>query len=103
MIALISFLGCALFLSEDNFPDQYAAALCSRYQECLKGAFEAEYDDDMDECIDDGADLFDDIDNDCDFDPDEGADCLDSIRSISCGDMVEDGIGDDCDKVYDCD
>lgn len=97
---LVSLLGCLFGYDEDSFIEAYAQVQCARLSECFRGYYEDEYDGEMDECIDDGEDAFDAVDN-CDFDEDKAADCLEELRSDSCGDWYADDH-DDCWEVFDC-
>lgn len=92
-------VGCLFELDEDSFKEQFASVFCLRMQECSRGAFEAEYDADIAECQEDMDDLLDNSDQG-DFDEDNAADCLEELRSVTCGDLYEDGL-DDCDEVWD--
>jgi hypothetical protein len=91
--------GC---VTEDSFVEQYARVGCIRARECNKGFFQAEYDNDIGECVDDALDYYDDVEDyydDCDFDEDNARECLAQLRSDSCGDLYEDGVG-DCNHVW---
>ena len=101
-IFVVLMVGCAT--NEDTFWEQYAQVSCTRMHECLKGPFQAEWDDDISECVDDQMDDYEDAEDyydDCDFDDDKARKCLEQTRSDSCGDLSEDGV-DDCSEVYDC-
>ncbi len=93
--------GCFLVVDEDTFPDQYASLTCNRMMECNRGYFEAEYDADMEDCMDEYVDAIEDLDSDCDFDDDEARDCLEKVQSSTCGDLWEDDPK-DCGQVYTC-
>ena len=100
-----SFLGC--FTTEESYPDQSIAATCSMYFNCYKGEFYQEWDD-MDECIDDGRDAWDDNEDffdDCDFDADQAVQCLAAMNAYaaSCSEDDADDVSDECEDVYtDC-
>lgn len=98
-MTLLLLVGCLFELDEDAFKDQYASIWCARVHECNLGFYESEYDADYDECVDDVDDLLDDLDGG-DYDEDAAADCLEQMRSISCGELYEDGA-DDCNDVWD--
>lgn len=99
---LATILGCGV--TEENYFQQLSEVTCSRLKECNKGAFQAEWDNDVGECSDDFMDEYEDAEDffdDCDFDEDKAKDCLAAMRSDSCGDLYEDGV-DDCNDVWDC-
>ncbi|MBM4367055.1 MAG: hypothetical protein FJ102_12650 [Deltaproteobacteria bacterium] len=97
---ILALFACFWNGDDDTYPESFATVYCSRLNECYRGAYEEEYDGEMDECIDEVTDDVEDWD-DCDFDEDKAADCLEDLRSESCGDFY-DGDHDDCWEVYDC-
>lgn len=93
--------GCFLVVDEDTYPQQFASLYCNRLLECSRGYFEAEYDADMEDCVDDQVDRIEDYPSSCDFDDDEARDCLEKVQASTCGDLTED-YPKDCGKVYSC-
>ncbi len=96
---IIWLAGCIFELDEDAFKEQFSYGICQRLSECQRGYYENEYDGDLEDCADDVDDGLDDIDGG-DFDEDQAADCMEEVRSISCGDLYEDGL-EDCEEVWD--
>lgn len=96
---LLFLLAC---VTSDNFPTRFGAEVCERYEECVKAAFDATYDD-MGECIDEFATL--DLGEEgCSFDAKAASECLGAVRDVSCDALFVDGEGFEvCGEVYtDC-
>jgi hypothetical protein len=85
---------------EEHFPESYANVYCLRVEECARGVYESEYDGEMEECVSKVQDIWEEIADFADkFDDDDAVECLDELRSESCGDWAE-GEPDECAKVY---
>ena len=95
----VALTGC-FAADEDHFPESFANVYCLRMEECARGLYESKYDADMQDCIDDIQDATEDLAKASDeFDDDDAVDCLDQMRSETCGDWAE-GEPDDCGRVY---
>lgn len=85
---------------EENFPASFANVYCFRVEECARGLYESEYGGEMEECIEEWTDLTDALaENSDEFDDDDAIECLDKLRSESCGDWAE-GEPEECSRVY---
>lgn len=93
---LLFLLACGV--TEDNFPDRYAAETCARFEECFQAEYELAYDD-MGECTDEVVDILSFADS-CDFDAAAAADCLDEVRSADCADLFDSSASSGCNQVY---
>ena len=108
-IAAVGLLGCGGSLEEeDNFIEQAAIENCRISEKCYLAGYLESYSD-MDDCIDENiedfedlADFFDDID--CDYDPDGARDCIDALReAMTCEDNdLEDAYEACFEDSYDC-
>lgn len=93
-----SLVACAI--PEEDFPEIFGKEACKRLEECDKGWYESNYEDDRAECIDDQADLADFLLDAGDllgneYDPAKGRDCVRNLRQASCGDIQDGDV--DCD------
>ena len=104
--------GCSVGnITEDNYAEKAADIACRTLAKCERGYYESEYSDMADcrdEIQDDLEDLGEDLDDaGCDFDEGEAQECLDTLNTLTCEeyyeDVVQEGMHDDCRKVWDCD
>ena len=105
LVALLSLAGCTAFSSvnEDSFFEKYTKSLCEFDEHCSKSAFLENFDD-VQECLDDTLELYEDIDLDgCDFDKEKAKSCLDNVKDARKDCDVDDLDDDDCAEAFDCD
>jgi hypothetical protein len=101
-IALTVLTGCAV--TEQNFPDRYAGAVCSQWRSCDEEQFYSDFED-VPECEDDVSvvvretlDLF----SLCEFVPEDARECLQAIRSSTCAEVEQFDFDGRCDGFVDC-
>jgi hypothetical protein len=90
-------------VNEDTFLEQYTRALCDYEEHCNKSSFVEDFDD-VQECVDETLELYEDVDFDgCDFDKDKARSCLDKARDARRDCDPEDVVDDDCSEAFECD
>ncbi|MCB9778908.1 MAG: hypothetical protein H6742_10125 [Alphaproteobacteria bacterium] len=115
VLAAVTFLsGCSLLgapVDEDNFGEQYATLSCKVTKKCFRGNFEYLYDGDINDCIDENMDLYEEAedyfnDADCNFDDGKAEDCLADLREAECGDYADpdeqENLYENCNEVWEC-
>ncbi len=101
---LSAVLLAACGVTEDNYDEKFASALCKYQSNCATAAFNAYYDD-LADCVNDYADFteaYAEYLTDCEFQKDRAADCLSSVQSAASSCDYNDLYDNDCYYVWDC-
>jgi len=99
-LALVSLASCGL--TEETWPDEYAAAWCKRSRSCDRSAFDEAWAGTADcrqtlaEWTEDGILGLEEDFPGCDFDLEEGRDCLVAVRDATCEAFLAGDFGDEC-------
>ncbi len=99
MIIAMTTLGLTGCLSERNFDERFARAVCKKAKECDRSAFDKEW-----ECVDQaeaGTALMHGFQGDCDFNRDKAKQCLKDVRSATCSEYESGIMNSACEEVYD--
>jgi hypothetical protein len=100
--ALTAAAGCAI--EEEDFPEAYGSAWCSKYRQCERADYEADYDD-KDECDADAAEVMDVVSDAADlfggeYDAEVARECVNAVRGASCEEWQDGDFGGNCDDVW---
>lgn len=97
---LTMWLAC---VTENNVALKVSSTLCSRYEECDKGSFEANYDD-QEDCVDSTEPTFRDyyacLASECDFNQQNANACIAGYAAQSCEDVSSGKSPSECEAVY---
>lgn len=90
-------------VTEQNVALKVSASFCSRYEECDKGSFESNYEDQQD-CVDESEpalrDYYACLSSECDFDAGNANACIAGYGAQSCEDVSEGKAPSECEDIY---
>lgn len=103
-IAVVLGFLTACGISENQFPKEYAAAVCNYADKCEKSFYNEEYDgrSDCRDDVEDDFDLDDEFYDECEFDPEKARACIRSIEKAT-KTCDPDDFDDDCEEIWECD
>lgn len=96
-----SLVACAI--KEENLPEAYGRAACSKYRQCEKAEYEDNYSE-FSDCVDDQADVVEFLSDAADlvnqeYNAKEAGECVRAVRGMSCDDWGDE-LPPECDNVW---